>query len=303
MTAPSCPICSFSPSEIGRAGNRDAYKVRCPRCGTFIVTDQAIDALKLPENKDRRYLVSIAMRRASQGNEIPELLSYTLEQIWGETSPHRSPWDAIDSLLLHVHDRTEDFAGTVRVSIDDYPLFGLRSVEQLRAVIGHLSTLGYVVVGADGADAFLLQLTLRGWERIPALQKLGKASNQAFVAMWFAKELDEAWHDGIRPAFDDTGWIPVRVDVVQHNDRIDDKIVAEIRRSGLLIADVTGHRPGVYFEAGLAMGLGLPVIWMVRADHLDGVHFDTRQYNHIVWETPVDLREKLNNRILATLPR
>ena len=94
----------------------------------------------------------------------------------------------------------------------------------------------------------------------------------------------------------------MRVDAVEHNDKIDDRIVLEIRRSGLLVADVTGHRPGVYFEAGLAMGLGLPVVWTVRDDDLDKVHFDTRQYNHIVWNTPADLASKLRNRILATFP-
>lgn len=69
-----------------------------------------------------------------------------------------------------------------------------------------------------------------------------------------------------------------------------------------MIADFTGNRNGVYFEAGFAMGLGIPVIWTCRKDHIDNVHFDTRQYNHIVWETPEELREKLTYRIEATIP-
>jgi nucleoside 2-deoxyribosyltransferase len=77
--------------------------------------------------------------------------------------------------------------------------------------------------------------------------------------------------------------------------------MAEIRRSGLIVADFTGNRGGVYFEAGFAMGLGLPVIWTVRQDDIDAVHFDTRQYNHITWSTPQELREKLYNRVMATI--
>jgi hypothetical protein len=50
------------------------------------------------------------------------------------------------------------------------------------------------------------------------------------------------------------------------------------------------------------MGLGMPVIWTCREDDVDNLHFDTRQYNHIVWAEPADLKEKLALRIEATLP-
>ena len=58
----------------------------------------------------------------------------------------------------------------------------------------------------------------------------------------------------------------------------------------------------MYFEAGFAMGLGRPVIWTCRKDDIDNAHFDTRQYNHIVWENEKELYEKLKNRIEATIP-
>jgi nucleoside 2-deoxyribosyltransferase len=71
------------------------------------------------------------------------------------------------------------------------------------------------------------------------------------------------------------------------------KIITEIKNSRFIIADVTHQRAGVYFEAGYALGLGLPVIWSVRDDDLNNVHFDTRQYNHIVWESEAHLSEQL----------
>ncbi|MFZ4580841.1 MAG: hypothetical protein ACOYOB_20860, partial [Myxococcota bacterium] len=59
--------------------------------------------------------------------------------------------------------------------------------------------------------------------------------------------------------------------------------------------------PGVYYEAGFAQGLGKPVIWTVREDCLRDVHFDTRQFNHICWTDPLDLRHKLMLRIQNTV--
>jgi nucleoside 2-deoxyribosyltransferase len=120
--------------------------------------------------------------------------------------------------------------------------------------------------------------------------------------MSFSEELSNAWLEGFKPGVEAGGYFTaVRVDQVQHNDKIDDRIVAEIRRSGLVVADFTGQRGGVYFEAGYALGLGIPVIWTCRNDDVSDLHFDTRQYNHLVWEKPADLKLKLANRIAATV--
>ena len=44
-----------------------------------------------------------------------------------------------------------------------------------------------------------------------------------------------------------------------------------------------------------------PVIFTCRHDMLDKLHFDTRQYNHIVWTGPEDLNERLRLRIEARI--
>jgi nucleoside 2-deoxyribosyltransferase len=85
----------------------------------------------------------------------------------------------------------------------------------------------------------------------------------------------------------------------EHINKIDDEIIAEIRRSAFVVADCTGHRQNVYFEAGFAIGLGLRVIWTCRKDQIKDLHFDIRQYNCIDWKTPAELAKKLQFRIEA----
>ena len=63
----------------------------------------------------------------------------------------------------------------------------------------------------------------------------------------------------------------------------------------------TRARGGVYYEAGFAHGLNIPVIFSCRKDLIKKIHFDTRQYNHIEWTEPEELREKLKNRIAAQI--
>jgi nucleoside 2-deoxyribosyltransferase len=126
-----------------------------------------------------------------------------------------------------------------------------------------------------------------------------------FCAMWFADDLKPLWSEALEPAIRAAGYEPKRIDQHEHVNRIDDEIVAMIRRSRFVVADFTGQRGGVYFEAGYALGLGLRVIWLCRQDELDRVHFDTRQYNFLVWKPSeyADLAKRLQNRIEATLGR
>lgn len=126
-----------------------------------------------------------------------------------------------------------------------------------------------------------------------------------FCAMWFDDSMLPFYVDVIEKATRASGYEPVRLDHKEHNNNIHDEIIASIRSAKFVIAEMSGHRGGVYFEAGFAHGLGLPVIYMVREDDKDNVHFDVQSQNFILW-SPDDLpdaRKRLENRILATLGR
>lgn len=145
-------------------------------------------------------------------------------------------------------------------------------------------------------------ITPDGWDYLDNWRTGPYDSSQAFVAMWFDPSTDSAWINGIKPAIENTGYMPYRVDNDLSNlGRIDAKIEAEIKQSRFLVADVTGGRQGVYYEAGYAMGLGLPVIWSVRDDCQEDMHFDTKQYRHIIWSTPERLAEELEASVIASI--
>lgn len=154
-------------------------------------------------------------------------------------------------------------------------------------------------IDTSRSPAGAAQLTAHGMLAFEERQLAQGQSTQGFVAMWFNDEVQPAFDGGIGPAIRDTGYEPLRVDLVPHEGKIDDRIIAEIRRSRFIVADFTGHRGGVYYEAGFAHGLALPVVFSCRADHMDNLHFDVRQYNTIVWKEPEDLRRQLHNRLLA----
>ena len=147
-------------------------------------------------------------------------------------------------------------------------------------------------------------VTIQGHARVAETMQATDPA-QAFVAMWFDQSVDGLYEMGIGPAVQAAGYKPLRIDQKPDANKIDDEIVAEIRRSRFVVADCThgegGARGGVYYEAGFAYGLNIPVIFTCREDMFDKIHFDTRQYNHIGWTEPVDLVEPLKQRILARI--
>jgi hypothetical protein len=146
-----------------------------------------------------------------------------------------------------------------------------------------------------------LRITPEGWNYLETLEKPSDESTTAFVAMWFDdSKTGTLWKQAIRPAIYDAGYEPVRIDEVEHSNKIDDEIIAKIRACKFLVADFTGQRQSVYFEAGFAMGLGKRVIWCVREADLKDVHFDNRQYNFLRWTDDLpEFRKALSNRIEA----
>ena len=184
------------------------------------------------------------------------------------------------------------------------------SSDEISYLVSYLEEEGWVRETHKGSRDGVIpsscqyRVTVSGHVRI-ADEASAADSSQVFVAMWFDDSLSSAYDEGIAPAIQDCGFEAKRIDRDPAVDKIDDAIIAEIRRSRFLVADFThgneGARGGVYYEAGFAHGLGIPVIFACRGDMIDKIHFDTRQYAHIVWNSTSELRNSLRDRILARI--
>jgi len=154
----------------------------------------------------------------------------------------------------------------------------------------------------DGDDRIFIiemQIASEGWKIIENADK-PNTSKQGFIAMWFNSEMALA-RDSIKRAIKDAHFDHQVIDEKHFNEQIPAEILAEIQDSGFLVADLTGQRNGVYFEAGFALGNKIPVIFSCKHDELDKVHFDVKQYNLVLWNNEIELYEKLKERILNTI--
>ena len=291
-----CNICKRNDPSIVEAPHVDVdgRSIECPLCGKYKITGTAEACIHKPNMK-----LAAWVRNQNELGQMPTISSYTLED--ESNFPERSVLDKLTLLLRALERRSKHPGAHVGLNpLHDFPLVWASNAEELNFLFKSLDEQNlidyYPTTGSCGA-----MISSRGWEVLSSLDTEPTFADQTFVAMWFNDEMNGAWEQGIKPAVERAGYRPIRVDKEQHIDRIDAKIVADIKDSRFVIADVTGQRAGVYFEAGYAIGLGRPVIWCVREDQLNAVHFDTRQYNHIVWKTPEELQERLYQLIRSVI--
>jgi hypothetical protein len=244
---------------------------------------------------NREYLLSGYTRQAQLEGRGPPLLTERSARQAMAGAP-QNVGERIDRLLLSLgaiagDDHAHDFA--LRGNVD-YPLGYCKNAGGFNYLLGYLQE--EALFGA--VDMNSQQLTVRGWERIRALREDHGHGSQVFVAMPFGEEYRATFDEALEPAIRAAGYAPNIMSESKVPGVIDVQMLLEIRRSRLLVAEMTGTNAGAYFEAGYALGRGIPVIFCLsQAESIRDQHFDTRHHNYIHWANLEELENELQVRI------
>lgn len=131
------------------------------------------------------------------------------------------------------------------------------------------------------------------------VEMIGKEQKKkVFIAMSFDDSMKEA-RKAIINAVQSCGYVSMLIDIKEHNNQIVPEIYKEISDSEFIIADLTGQRGGVYYEAGYAVAKDKSLILCCKKG--ENPHFDVAQINTIFWKDAQDLKERLIKRIKATV--
>ncbi|MFC2155696.1 hypothetical protein ACFLRB_04310 [Acidobacteriota bacterium] len=297
----------FSGENIRSLGPKS--HVKCDRCGEYIVPgllnnttkDSASILSRLGKNYEgKEYILSGVTRNAFKNGIIIEFNPENIADLIDGAPNPSTPLEVLDQVLLYISNKSQPFDFTFPLNLEfDYPLFYAKNGSELKYVLSNPEYKGYLDFGSSN-NGNTLKLRPVGWERADAIRRKRPDLKQAFVAMWFNEDMIDVYTKAIYPALDTTGYKPYRVDLDKSNtNMIDNKIIAEIRKSRILVVDLTGARPSVTFEAGFAMGLGIELIWTCREDDKNKIPFDIRQFPFIIWKTHEELKKELINKIEA----
>jgi len=226
-----------------------------------------------------------------------------------------SPTDRLDRILLTIsrESSTPGLPSHVKVPepLDERMFVKLFASVQEEAIhyLNALQERGLICIPSmEKSDIFV---TADGWDHLYVLQETSRSpESPAFVAMWFGDDnhssdktaaMTHLYRHFMLEPIERAGYKADRSDLVPHNDFVMNKVLAMIRQAPFVVADFTGNRGGVYFEAGFARGLGIPVIHTCRKDSFDVAHFDIRQINTVVWTKPEQLSEGIFWQVTGNL--
>ena len=308
---PNCPIWYTRVDAKGL--NAGAYYVDSPRAGgRYRITREAEVNLRTNDELEKARLTSWLVKQRQLGEEWPLVTAEVVEN--AIRRPGLSVHERADGLLRCIASELSAIADVFHVrrnAVDSETQRRMAwseciQVEELNYLMDYLESQKWVT-GCDSDRPNTYQISVEGYSRIAELEQITVESSKAFVAMWFHESTNDVWETAIQPGIENAGYEPDRIDRKEHLNKIDDEIIAGLRRARFVVADFThgddGARGGVYYEAGFAHGRNIPVIFTCRKDVFEKVHFDTRQYNHIVWEGEKlnEFRSKLTQRICAVI--
>lgn len=315
-----CPICRIL-EKVEISHNNGISLINCPCCGNFFASN-LIDYTVEDKKKLPSYLYYHSQRFISndrEGNEHTNFLGNkkdfdetTIPNSTFVTKQMVENWypknfsEKMDMILLGFAKQSKYYGDSVALSRDEFFRaffidFSFENSEtdfqqQVRFINFYLDKNYATSYGNS------YTLTPEGWARVDELQKnQAETSKTVFVAMSFATEMKNV-RESIRKGIVATGYDAIFIDEKQHNKQIVPEMLYQIRQAKFLVAELTKHNNGAYFEAGYALGLGKEVIQLCSKESFrtDG-HFDVKQVSTILWEEENEITEKLRKRIEATI--
>jgi nucleoside 2-deoxyribosyltransferase len=337
MTTEKCPICEAIVLRYQFIDTTEYFD--CPICGKLILPlgakshiDVAIhnDTLSRRKVSDkekniRRAILKHHILKITSSNEekYHPITLQLINSILNDNPKLPTPVEQINNLILFIGNSINTIDETVEES----------NVEKLLSLIGcsddnNLSKILNIAkeenfINFSSWEAYYLSLTLKGWNYYEDLKKTSLHSNMAFLALQFKSDyITEALRQAIKEAVAETGFKLEMITDNQQAGSIDNNLRLKIKNSRFVIADMSDHNNGAYWEAGYAEGLGKTVIYICNQDQFEkiekkhkekdtqtvqeqeeftrtGVHFDTNHHLHLIYSAD----DKSSNNIKSFLAK
>lgn len=323
MTKRKCYICE-SEADIEHYSDTGFLKHRiiCPRCGKYCFLDgleiylSSYFHVDFKEKKSKRYALSHIIANLANKSKYGyiEIARDQLEAMKDNLSLP-NPAEQADNLISFIGESADFHTDQIVI----LPL-------KLAAIIGAYKEKSIILITTElkkqdliecyrkngegnvsPDNDYKLSLTFKGWQIYEELKKVRKDSKQVFMAMQFGNsQLNDLFNNHLVEAVKQIGLDLRKLTDIPKDGIIDNHLRVEIRRSCLLIADLSDDNHGAYWEAGYAEGLGKPVIYLCEETKFkkESTHFDTSHLQTILWETGKEEEcvKKLKDLIRVILP-
>jgi len=317
LSASKCPVCKKNSVTEINADHENFNYYKCLNCGQFQCSFEV--SAKLNASETPQYTLSSYIRDYNEYIYKPteeNIIKITISDLQS-IKPIQID-EKIERFLKYVAYKQRFDGDDINISdpANLATLFYCKNIDEFRFLTNQIQSLGYCDFNDVNLNVFssACRLTYKGIKIIYKLNSNNLDSKQCFIAMSFSAEHTPIFDGGIRPAVENiNNFKAYRVDRDRrHDDKIDNKIIAEIKNSRFMVADFTGNKHNVYYEVGYAMGFRIPIIFTCDKNFFDKaerenvesdkIKFDLRQYPFILYkdlnQLILELTETINVRII-----
>lgn len=277
MSNKVCFVCGME-SDFTQQGFNYFYE--CKRCGDYVLPGGDLPQFKenlipiisgyIRENQSKRQRFQLTQDVIDKLNKIP--LPTMNEKIF--------------KIMRWLQEQTNYPGAWINIDTNDTPrdpeliaICYATNNSEVRYFIDYLHKINFITSDASRRQ---YSITVEGFNYLESQRNLIE-SNLCFCAMSFGDDHRYIYDKFIQPAVKLAGYEVKRVDEDPHNIGVVDKIFALIRQSKFVIADLSGNKDGVYYEAGFTKGLGREVIFSCEDSDFKRVHFDVQHLNLVKW--------------------
>ena len=120
-------------------------------------------------------------------------------------------------------------------------------------------------------------------------------NNEAFVILPFEDEFEKLYHDKIVPLLEENNYSVKKADSLSTQRNIIEDIIDGITNADLIIADLTGLNANVFYELGIAHGLGIPTVLITQ--DVEELPFDLSAYKNVEYSLRYDEIEEFSKEL------
>ncbi|UQZ36776.1 hypothetical protein C2I18_26545 [Paenibacillus sp. PK3_47] len=277
-------------------GDYDKYNsCACSPGGSYSLLRESyepINALPHAKKRDMLHIISAYIRETTDNGAKVRLSADDLDSIANSPKIPVTLEDKGNRLLqyLYRHANSAEEPVVIHPLSSSYNLTYSPNLQELVYIIDKLSTAQLLI-----REGMSFKLTEAGWAEAAASAG-GKKLKPCCVLIPDEEHLRTEWIEKLLPRIEQCGYQP-RLLAHGNSPGGEQYPLELIADAKLIVADLTDLSPEVYFAAGYALGLNVPVVWTVRESDADKLNVQIQDIRPIVWETAEELAVILQQRL------
>lgn len=268
----------------------------CSPEGYYSLIRSSYELIRSYPHQTKRHLFPILSAYIREMTDCDQAVTLSVEELEDISNSPNIPLDLEEKgirLLQYLYRHSKQAGEPVKI----HPLsrnFNLTyspNLQELVYIIDKLKSEEFIA-----REGETLRLTAKGWNEAVA-RAGGRKLKPCLVLLPQHAELYKDWPENVFPKIGECGYFPRLLTQLDKAGSREDDLIGHVSESKLVIADLTSLSPEVYFAAGYALGLEIPVIWTTKRTGDHKLSVPSPQIRPLIWDTAEELADKLQRKL------